>query len=668
MLLKKVENMKLFRGISLIALIVTIVVTIILLSVVLISIDKNNPRKGATEDVFKSDFRALEEELAMKKAEVKQQDLSADINVTVEYNDEEELKTWISSIDKSILNGVVQICNGELVFVDKGLSEDERKWAEEVGALVDSCEEYTEKRGGFYFIGNVQGNNIESYTWTNQDVTISVDTSYAEDIRDEYNSYIYSIDSGSYNNYSGPFLVSANKNTSKTARIKGVAKSSNLTNESIDFMEDYVVKIDKINPTAPDIIKSEYGDKYEIVLSGAKDADSGIARTEYSLDKGNTWITYNSPITIDTAVDTVYSRAWDVAGNVTSEDEYKTLKVNVSALSSIEVTSPQTGMYKAGTKVTIEAKFTGGTPSVNPALNLAFGSGSARAAQATNRTSSVISYEYVITDGDNGVMEIASETYNGKSNQKLGGYTITADTIKPALSYVGATINGETRDLVIDNASDKVTISFKATDLNINQSTLASDDVKLLVNGREVSTLSKTFKASEIKDQSINYELTLTNFKNESGNYSIIVPAGKVSDKALNYNDEYDSSMETTIPVVVNIDNDKPEITKVEMTSNNAVGGSKHAKNSNKVTLKVNFNEVLGTVPSIKIGGRNATLKSSATGKAEYEAYIEIPSGEVSLTEGWLGYSISGYKDASGNSRRYSVKRYIFYRAIRKNR
>ena len=113
-----VDNKMKNRGISLIVLVITIIVAVILISAVLLSLDKNDPRKGASENVFKSDFRTLQEELAMKKTEMKQEDNKANINVNVSYDNEEELKKWINSIDKSILNGIVEICNGDLVFID----------------------------------------------------------------------------------------------------------------------------------------------------------------------------------------------------------------------------------------------------------------------------------------------------------------------------------------------------------------------------------------------------------------------------------------------------------------------------------------------------------------------------------------------------------------------
>ena len=56
----------------------------------------------------------------------------------------------------------------------------------------------------------------------------------------------------------------------------------------------------------------------EIILSATDgEGGSGVAETKYSLDEGETWITYTSPFTITTELTrhTVLARSWDNAGN-----------------------------------------------------------------------------------------------------------------------------------------------------------------------------------------------------------------------------------------------------------------------------------------------------------------------------------------------------------------
>lgn len=644
-----VDNKMKNRGISLIVLVITIIVAVILISAVLLSLDKNDPRKGASENVFKSDFRTLQEELAMKKTEMKQEDNKANINVNVSYDNEEELKKWINSIDKSILNGIVEICNGDLVFIDKGMSDEEKIWAKEIAAVVDSCDDYSPKRGGFYFKGSIGSQEIESYTWTNQDVSIRVDDTNAQDLKAKYNNYIYSIDSSDYMNYTSAFTISTASNTTRIAKIKGVAKSSSdSTLEPIDFVEDYVVKIDKIAPTAPNIITGKIGSEIQITLSGAQDADSGINSVYYSTDYGASWKKYDAAIMIEDNVKEVWSKARDNAGNETPSGKYGKVIVRTDTAVDVRVTSPDTNIYKAGSIINIEAIFTGQKPLAAPTLNINFGNGTTRTATAVNSSSNKIVYNYTIQDGDNGSLAIVNNRYYDR-DVVLGGNRITADTIKPELSFVTGKYNGNSQNAVVTDTNDKVTIEFKATDLNINTSYLKAEDITLMLNGNEVNTLQKTLTTST-SGNTINFILTLTGFTSESGKVSIKVPERKINDKALtdyNWNDE--KTIETNYTIETKIDKENPKVTSVEMTSNNTTGGEKFAKNSDVIKLKVKFSENLGTVPTILIAGRETTLVSSATGASEYTATMTIPSGETNLEEGYLGYTISGYKDLTGN-------------------
>lgn len=639
------------RGISLIVLVVTVIAAIILISAVLLSLDKNDPRKGATENVFKSDFRTLQEELVIKKTEMKQENSKADINVNVSYDDEEELKKWISSIDTSILNGIVEICNGDLVFVDKGMSEEEKLWAKEMAAVIDSCEDYSQKRGGFYFKGYASGEEVASYTWTNQDVSIEVDESQAQDIRTKYDSYIYSIDSSEYKEYEAAFLVSTEDGTTRISKIKGVAKSSSDTEISpIDFVEDFVVKIDKVSPTAPNITVEKSGNDFLVTLSGANDEDSGINSVFYSLDRGNTWQIYQSAFMVGSEVTEVWSKSKDNAGNETPASKYEKVTLKRDELTvDVKVTYPETNIYKEGTVVRIEATFNGQKPMTAPALNLSFENGTKREAQAVSSTGNKIIYNYTIQEGDNGSLEIENNKYYEK-DVVLKGSVITADTTKPELKFIEGKFNDSSKeDAIITSENDEVTLEFSAQDTNINESYLKEEDISLLLDGKEINTLNKVLKTTKEKGK-VKFILELTGFTSESGKVSLKIPANKINDKALddyNWNDE--EILETNYIIETKIDTESPEITYIEMTSNNTIGGEKFAKNADRIELKVKFSENLGQVPNILIAGREANLISSAPGASEYIATMVIPTGEVNLEEGYLGYTISGYKDLTGN-------------------
>lgn len=114
-------------------------------------------------------------------------------------------------------------------------------------------------------------------------------------------------------------------------------------------------------------------------------------------------------------------------------------------LSSIKVTEPETGTYKAGNEITIIATFSEKVTGTAPTLKLKFGDAEAKGTVSTGVIEdNTITYKYTITDGDNGKLDILSlegeglaDLYDNKwvapENITLSGNEITADTIAPTV-------------------------------------------------------------------------------------------------------------------------------------------------------------------------------------------------------------------------------------------
>ena len=138
------------NGISLIALIITIIVIVILAGIVIISITKNNPIANANEAVFKSDVDNFKDELSMYHAnnytkllgQYEEDKLQAD-NTKVEYTgvgqieiQSKTIKDIIIGIDSKNYENQFEIVNGKLAY--KGTDATKQQWSLESGILVDN--------------------------------------------------------------------------------------------------------------------------------------------------------------------------------------------------------------------------------------------------------------------------------------------------------------------------------------------------------------------------------------------------------------------------------------------------------------------------------------------------------------------------------------------------
>jgi hypothetical protein len=123
-------------------------------------------------------------------------------------------------------------------------------------------------------------------------------------------------------------------------------------------VQSVTLKIDKtapvtaatVNPAAPDGRDGWYVHPVTVTLS-TYDNLSGVAKTEYSLDGGSTWLAYTSPVTLSQdAKYTVNYRSTDNAGNV---ETVKTSGFNLDATApTITVSGLVYGTYSDSMDVT----------------------------------------------------------------------------------------------------------------------------------------------------------------------------------------------------------------------------------------------------------------------------------------------------------------------------
>ena len=114
------------NGISLIVLVITIIVIIILAVAVILSIANNNPIENANKAKFQNDLKTIQEELTLKQSS--------------NYIDEHTGKTTneitiedLNSAENYVKNNKLIVVNEKLCYVNGGVTDVEKEWAEEVG-------------------------------------------------------------------------------------------------------------------------------------------------------------------------------------------------------------------------------------------------------------------------------------------------------------------------------------------------------------------------------------------------------------------------------------------------------------------------------------------------------------------------------------------------------
>ena len=130
MKIKEIKRTSEKKGISLIVLAITIIVIIILAVAVILSIANNNPIENAKEARFKSDVKAMQEELELLKTSnyVKNNGTGYNDPTTGNQIGLSDLKSSTKYQNK------FEVENGKLYFKSgNALTENEKKWANELG-------------------------------------------------------------------------------------------------------------------------------------------------------------------------------------------------------------------------------------------------------------------------------------------------------------------------------------------------------------------------------------------------------------------------------------------------------------------------------------------------------------------------------------------------------
>ncbi|WP_437022933.1 OmpL47-type beta-barrel domain-containing protein [Streptomyces bungoensis] len=188
---------------------------------------------------------------------------------------------------------------------------------------------------------DASGNYVSSAT-----VTVS-----ASDAESGVAKIEYSLDGGAYKDYSAPVQVSGVGQ--HTVAYRATDKAGNTSAEqSVSFT---VVAAPPQDTTAPDTSASVSGTKdasgnyvsSATVTVSASDAESGVAKIEYSLD-GGAYKDYSAPVQVSgVGQHTVAYRATDKAGNTSAE---QSVSFTVVAAPPQDTTAPEVSASVSGTK------------------------------------------------------------------------------------------------------------------------------------------------------------------------------------------------------------------------------------------------------------------------------------------------------------------------------
>ena len=125
--------MKNKKGISLIVLVITVIIMIILASAIIITLSNANIMNKAEEAVLKTDVKNLQQELALKLAEKKMEDMSFEMDDIYELEVADIQKYIPSFLEK--YEGKLCIKNGQLAYIAVNVTEEEAKVLDQAGVL-----------------------------------------------------------------------------------------------------------------------------------------------------------------------------------------------------------------------------------------------------------------------------------------------------------------------------------------------------------------------------------------------------------------------------------------------------------------------------------------------------------------------------------------------------
>ncbi len=283
----------------------------------------------------------------------------------------------------------------------------------------------------------------ERVGWINENQNIKI---YYADIS---NTNQYKISSGEWQSLNaGDTEITIEVEENSTV----YAQTLNASGDIIEKEEYEVKNIDKIKPTIQNVsITTGNGTKQTITLTGMSDEENGSGVKAYIITmdskvprKDAEWIKIEADnITYDVDKNgTWYAYAIDKAGNIS--EPYSVVAQNIDIKSpivtNIEVVSPETGSYVAGTKITLNVNWSEEVVvTTAPTLKIKFGDGVIREATLESTGTNILTYTYTIQEGDYGSLNLSA--YDGGVVKDLAGNAYQKNEIQ----LVGSKIDVQTR-------------------------------------------------------------------------------------------------------------------------------------------------------------------------------------------------------------------------------
>jgi hypothetical protein len=412
-LINKEDNMR-EKGVSLIALIITIIVIIILSAIVLSNLNNGDVIGKANQATFKQNASKYRTELEVKVT-LEYEDANApdpDINVTGSA-----MKTYIKSLQNEDIDKF-EIRHNKLVYV--GSDEIEKTWITELGMDVAGNGDTT-----------APTISISEFSKTTSTITVeAVASDEADGSGVNQSSYQYSNDNGttwstatSQTEYTFSSLVSGTYPIK--ARVSdnagNIGTSSTLTSSTASI-GDITISASTTNWTSGSVTITI---SYPVAVTSKK----------YSTDNGSTWNDYTSPLSISTNNTKIIAKGSDGAGNQATQEEYTVSNIDKLAPDYTIEWNVSNGTYLQGEvlslTITASDSQSGLDESTISLANLTINSGSVVFSNRTITKTSSSTWRVDLTIGSGSELGISLQAIYGAAMKDNVGNTAQS---KSALS------------------------------------------------------------------------------------------------------------------------------------------------------------------------------------------------------------------------------------------
>ncbi|MGV2886038.1 fibronectin type III domain-containing protein [Paenibacillus taichungensis] len=253
--------------------------------------------------------------------------------------------------------------------------------------------------------------------WSNNSVTVTLTP--GTDTQSGVQKSQYKIGSGAWTDYSGPFSVSTEGQTTISAQtIDNVGNVSTVVTAT--------ASVDKTGPSVPTLTMSTStwtNQNVTFTIVNGVDSGSGTAKSQYKIGAGGAWTDYSGTVTLSNeGVTDVYARSLDSVGNASSTAQ-GTARIDKTPPSDPSITLSESTWTQNPVTFTI-----GGSTDVNP-----------------------ITYEYKLNGG--------SYTVGTSGTVSANGMTTVTARAKDAVGNVG---NEITKTISIDNVAPTITLTPNA--------------------------------------------------------------------------------------------------------------------------------------------------------------------------------------------------------------